>query len=77
MTSMTPDKSTLSAQLREHVRRSGRTLTEVAREADVDLGNLSSFMHGKRGFSVEALDRLAAVLGVKLCRDRSGRRDKR
>jgi len=59
----------LVEQLRELVRNSGQTLTELAGLTGVDPARLSRFLHGKRGLSQEALDRIVRALHIRLVTD--------
>jgi transcriptional regulator with XRE-family HTH domain len=44
----------------------GAVQNQLAKKIGVTRGQISSFMHGKRGLSVEALERLAAVLDLEI-----------
>jgi len=56
----------LVEQLRELVRGSGQTLTQLADLTGVDPARLSRFLHGKRGLSQDALDRIVRALHIRL-----------
>jgi transcriptional regulator with XRE-family HTH domain len=43
----------------------GLTLTEVAAKAGIDIGHLSRIERGQAGLSLDALARLAHVLGLR------------
>lgn len=64
---------TLTDQLREAVRRSRVTRYRLSQELRIDQGGLSRFVSGERGLSLEAIDRLAHYLGLRLV----GRRQRR
>lgn len=44
----------------------GRTAAQLARETKMSQAMMSLFLNGKRWLSAQALDRLAAVLGLRL-----------
>jgi len=67
----------LSGQIRRAVRRSGFSHYRICFETRLDTGQFSRFMTGKRGLSLEALDRLADFLGLRIIDGRSKRRTKR
>jgi transcriptional regulator with XRE-family HTH domain len=56
----------LITQLREAIRSSGRSLNQIGKETGVDRARLSRFMTGKRGLSIEALDRIFAALRLRV-----------
>ena len=53
-------------QLREVIRKDGRSLNALGKESGVGSDRLSRFMTGKRGLSLEALDRLWRVLRLHI-----------
>ena len=59
--------STISAQLRQVIDASGMTREAVAQAADVDLSGISRFMAGERTLTLKTVDRVAAVLELRLC----------
>jgi transcriptional regulator with XRE-family HTH domain len=56
----------LSEQIRAAVAGSGLSRYRIAKEIGVSQALLSKFMHGKRGLSMEVLDRLGALLGLEI-----------
>jgi transcriptional regulator with XRE-family HTH domain len=62
----TKRKKTVSETLRAAVGDCGDSLAEVARQTGIDVGNLSRFVRGERGLSVENLDILAEYLNLEL-----------
>jgi transcriptional regulator with XRE-family HTH domain len=54
----------MALQLREVIQGDGRSLNQLAKEADLDSGRLSRFMRGERDINFEAACRLCEVLGV-------------
>ena len=53
-------------QIREAIRRSGRTNHAIARDMGVAPSVIHRFMNGKGGLSMEYIDRLAALLGLHI-----------
>ena len=66
MTRKSNHSAPLSAQLREHVRASGLSMLAVARGAEIDQAALSRFLAGHRGLRLDALDRLAVFLRLRV-----------
>jgi transcriptional regulator with XRE-family HTH domain len=62
------NSSNLSDQVRDAVRRSGFTAQEIADAARVHKSAMSRFLSGKRGLSIEGLDRIGKVLGLSIAR---------
>ena len=58
---------TISDQLRQVIDASGMTREAVAQAADVDLSGISRFMAGERTLTLKTVDRVAAVLELRLC----------
>ncbi len=61
-------KSTVTEGIRQAVLDSGHSLNEIARQTGVDVGNLSKFVSGQRGLSLEKLDALCKFLGLFVVR---------
>lgn len=59
-------KRTMSDQLRQAIERSEQSRYAICKALDLDQGQLSKFMHGERGFSLEVVDRLCAYLNLEL-----------
>ena len=57
---------TLSDQIRRAVDNSGLSHYAVCKAAEIDQGAFSHFMHGRRGLSLESLDRLGVVLNLEV-----------
>jgi transcriptional regulator with XRE-family HTH domain len=56
----------LSDQIRAAIRESGFPLSRLCEEIGIDQGTGSRFLAGESGLSIDTLDKLAAVLGLKL-----------
>lgn len=56
----------LADQLREAVRMSPHTRREIAKAAGIHETTLSKFMSGDRGMSLDAIERLAEALRLRL-----------
>jgi hypothetical protein len=60
--------TTVSQTVRRAVLDSGVTLYRVAKDARVSYAVLHRFVSGKRGLSIETLDKVCHYLGLKLVR---------
>lgn len=60
---------TVTKQLRRAIEASGMSRYRISQETGIDQAQLSRFMSGERGFSLDALDRLCRVLGLRLRAD--------
>ena len=58
--------TTLSAQLRERITSSPLSPYELAEASGVDRSVLSRFLAGKRSLTLDTVDKLAAVLNLRL-----------
>jgi transcriptional regulator with XRE-family HTH domain len=64
---------TLTDQLRDAVKASKLSHYRLCKETGIDKASFSKFMSGERqGLSIEALNRLAAVLKLKIVSERKG-----
>ena len=61
----------LSDQLRAAVQGATVTRYRLSQELGIDQAALSRFVNGERGLSLEAIDKLAAYLGLRLVGPRS------
>ena len=59
-----PDK--LSDQIRLLLDECGQTRYRIAKSTGIDEGSLAKFYNGHRGLSMDALDRLAVYLGMRV-----------
>jgi len=57
---------TLTDQIREAVRQSGLTHYRICQETGIDKASMSKFVSGERGLSLAHLDKLAALLGLRI-----------
>lgn len=60
------DFMALLAELREAVRKDGRTHLAIAEAAGIHRTTFSAFMHERRGLSVETVEDLARALHYEL-----------
>jgi transcriptional regulator with XRE-family HTH domain len=67
---------TVSEQLRRAIERSGMTRYEIAARTGVDQATLSRFVHRKSGLAQDSIDKLCALLGLRLVSERKGKRGK-
>jgi transcriptional regulator with XRE-family HTH domain len=63
----------LSDQIREAIEKADVSRYEIAKETGVGQPALSRFVHGERGLSIEALDAVAAYLGLTITTSRPRR----
>lgn len=72
MVKNTPSPTTISGQLRQAIQDSGRSLNALSKEAGMNVGMLSRFMSDDknvhRDLRLKTVDKLAAVLGLRLIR---------
>ena len=65
-----PKQPNIIDQLRQAVIDSGKTQVEIAAATNLDQGNISKFLHGKRSLSLEYAAELCSYLDLKLARAR-------
>lgn len=53
-------------QLREAIEKSGKTQTSISEATGVDQGNLSKFLNGERGLSLDSFAVLCKYFKLKL-----------
>jgi transcriptional regulator with XRE-family HTH domain len=58
--------SELLDAIREAIKASGKTRYRLWKETGIDQAQLSRLMSGQAGMSYDALERLAAALGLKI-----------
>ncbi len=63
----------LQNDLRFHARMSGRSTYAIAKDADIDVSQLSRFMRNRQTLGSATADRLASVLGLRLVREQEAR----
>jgi transcriptional regulator with XRE-family HTH domain len=56
-------------QIREQVKNSGQTMTEIARRSGVSLSQVSRFMRGERDLTGDSINKLCAALGLRLAEE--------
>ena len=66
-------RTSFSDEIREAVRRSGRTGYDISKHMNMAPSTLHRFVHGQAGLSERSLDRLAEVLDLHV---RVGRKPK-
>jgi hypothetical protein len=71
--SMTKKQEKLTDQLKAAIMTADKSLGQIARESAIDIATISRFLHGKGGLSMDGLDRIADVLGVRLCKTKKTR----
>jgi transcriptional regulator with XRE-family HTH domain len=62
-----------SDEIRDAVRRSGRTNYDIAKAMNIAPSTLWRFVHGQCGMSIEKLDRLAEALDLHVAGGTEGR----
>lgn len=67
------DEPTMTEELRNAIEQSGLTRYRISRDLGIDQAQLSRFMRGQRGLSLDALDRLCAYLNLSLSRRKKAR----
>lgn len=60
----------LSDQIKRAIEKSGMSRYRLSCESGVDQGHLSRFVHGKAGLSLDALDEIGLVLGLRIIVER-------
>jgi len=67
---MMPDmKKPFSEQLRQAITASGLSHYAICKACGIDKGNFSRFMAGKIGLSLEKIDLVAALIGLRVTVD--------
>ena len=61
------DPSTISGQLRNVIEASAMTRDAFAQASGVSVSAISRFMAGERTITLKTVDRLAAILELRLC----------
>ncbi len=69
-------KKTISDQVRIAIDASGLSRYRIAKELAVSESTISRFMNGKGGLSMEYLDRLGLLLGLKVTSENPTRKDR-
>jgi transcriptional regulator with XRE-family HTH domain len=74
---MAKKSTNLSDDLRKAIVESGWQQKEIAEAAGIERALLCRFLAGRSGFSMNSLDRLAAVLGLRLVRTKGAKKGHR
>jgi hypothetical protein len=61
----------LTDQLRQAISTSGKTRYAISKETGIGQDTLSLFVNGKRGLSMEVMDKLGECLGLRIVADNS------
>ena len=69
-----PRKAILSDQIRKAIDQADMTRYRICKLADIDQPSMSRFMAGKAGLSMERLDRLGQVLGLRIVAEKPQQR---
>jgi hypothetical protein len=62
------EHGTLSDQIREAVRASGLTRYAICKAIEISQPTMSRFMNSRGGLSMESMDRLGRLLGLRIAR---------
>ncbi|MBA4107678.1 MAG: hypothetical protein C0485_18240 [Pirellula sp.] len=62
----TQQRASFRDQLRHAIRDSGQNQLGISRATRIDQATLSKFLSGRRGLSVESIEKLAEHLGLEL-----------
>ena len=62
-------KLTLSEALKKAILKSEMTQYQIAKEAGIDQGMITRFLHGERDLRLETAGRIAEVVGARLVVD--------
>lgn len=63
----------ISDQVREAIKKSGKTRYEISKHTGVEQASLSRFHHKQRSISLEAVDRIGKYLGLEITPKKKGR----
>lgn len=67
---MAKRRKKLSDQIRRSIETCGLTRYRISKETGIDQSNLSRFIHGEVGLSMDSLDRLADLLDLNITTDK-------
>ncbi len=59
----------LSEQLREAIKRCGKTRYQISKETGIEQAVLSRFVHRQAGMSWDSIDKLCECIGARLMLD--------
>jgi len=74
---MSPKQPTFTEELRQAIRRSGKSQYRICKETGISEGQLSRFVHGKVGLSLSSIDRLCECLELRLAATQSNNQPKK
>ncbi len=60
------EKRRIAEQIRTAIDESNLTPSEIARRSGIDKSIISRFMSGKGGLTLESIEKLAPVLGLRI-----------
>jgi cyanate lyase len=63
---MTRERIPISDQLRRAIKQCGLTRYEISKRTGIDNAVLCHFLHGRRGMSLDSIDRLGVCLGLDI-----------
>jgi plasmid maintenance system antidote protein VapI len=66
------ERKPFSDELRDAVRRSGRTIYDIAKAVGTPPSTIHRFVHGQAGLSLAMIDRLAEVLDLHVSVGKGG-----
>ncbi len=59
-------RKTITAQLKDAIRDSGRTHYDIGKEAGINPSQIDRFMSGDRGLHLKTAEKIIEVLGLEL-----------
>ncbi len=65
--------NTFPEQLRQEIKQSGMTLYAIANATGIQKSQMSRFMSGERGLSIEGITAICDLLGLELVQRKAGK----
>ncbi len=59
-------QKTFPEQLRREINRSGMSLYAIAKATGIQKSQMSRFMSGERGLSIEGIEKVCTLIGLRL-----------